>query len=418
MITPAYGLTATERVLPRLALDWTTGVAQLGVDVARTGVATFVGSNGLIQSATANTQRIDYSTGTAGLLVEESRTNITIYSEDFSNVAWSSANFTLTPDDETAPDGTTTADKIIEDTGSVQPRAAQTVTLVANATYTFSMYVKVASGTRNFALEIRDGTTTNGIRATFDLETISLVTAVSLGNGVYASSSIKDAGNGWRRLTLTGIGSSTVTSMRAAFRFTIGTTTVYTGNGTSGFYIWGAQLEAGAFPTSYIPTVASQVTRTADVATMTGTNFSDWYNQTEGAFQCTFSSLNTETTARFALSVSDGTLSNNIFIAKSTDKRLTCEVYVLAAIQCSLRSAVNNLMTEQKATVLAYKLDSFAASTAGLLNDTDNTGTIPTVDRLTIGDRPTGNRLINGHIQKIMYWPQRLINAETTAFSK
>jgi len=71
MITPSYGLTTTERVLPRLALDWTTGSAQEGVDVPRAGVATFVGSNGLVQSASADTQRIDYSKGTAGLLVEE-----------------------------------------------------------------------------------------------------------------------------------------------------------------------------------------------------------------------------------------------------------------------------------------------------------------------------------------------------------
>ena len=69
MITPSYGLTATERVLPRLALDWTTGLAQTGVDVTRAGVATFVGSNGLIQSASVNTQRIDWATGTSGLLV-------------------------------------------------------------------------------------------------------------------------------------------------------------------------------------------------------------------------------------------------------------------------------------------------------------------------------------------------------------
>jgi hypothetical protein len=54
MITPSFGLTATERVLPRLALDWTTGLAQSGVDVVRAGVATFVNSSGLIANASAN----------------------------------------------------------------------------------------------------------------------------------------------------------------------------------------------------------------------------------------------------------------------------------------------------------------------------------------------------------------------------
>jgi hypothetical protein len=80
MITPSYGLTATERVLPKLVLDWTTGVTQAGVSVSRAGVATFVGSNGLIQSASADTQRIDYVSGVAGVLVEESRTNLLLNS--------------------------------------------------------------------------------------------------------------------------------------------------------------------------------------------------------------------------------------------------------------------------------------------------------------------------------------------------
>jgi hypothetical protein len=417
MITPAYGLTATERVLPRLALDWTTGVAQLGVDVARTGVATFVGSNGLIQSATANTQRIDYSAGTAGLLVEESRTNITIYSEDFSNVVWSTANFTLTPDDETAPDGTTTADKIIENTGSVQPRAAQTVTLVANATYTFSMYVKVASGNRNFALEIRDGTTTNGIRATFDVEAISLVTAVSLGNGVYASSSIKDAGNGWRRLTLTGIGSSTVTSMRAAFRFTIGTTTVYTGNGTSGFYIWGAQLEAGAFATSYIPTTTTTVTRNADVATMTGTNFSDWYNASEGTFAFQGSVLNNVSIS--AMSVSNNTATGELIQVNTTSTgTVRGVVFAGSAVQASMSTGVNTGINAVFNVVIAYKTDSFAVSVNANNPLTDNLGVVPSPSRLNFLQNGNGSAVYSGYVRKLTYWPQRVINAEVQSFSK
>ena len=61
-------------------------------------------------------------------------------------------------------------------------------------------------------------------------------------------------------------------------------TVTYDGNGTSGIYLWGAQLEEGAFPSSYIPTTTAAATRSADVASITGTAFSGWYRQDEGTF--------------------------------------------------------------------------------------------------------------------------------------
>jgi hypothetical protein len=91
MISPAYNLTAAEKSLPKLTLSWLTGSVQTEVNVIRANSATFIGSNGLVQIALADTQRIDYTTGIPGLLVEESRTNEATYSEDFKNTATAGA---------------------------------------------------------------------------------------------------------------------------------------------------------------------------------------------------------------------------------------------------------------------------------------------------------------------------------------
>jgi len=158
MIIPSYALTATERVLPRLALDWTTGVAQTGVDVTRAGVATFVGSNGLIQLATADTQRIDYSTGTAGLLVEASRTNLLLNSVFDGAVAGTPGT---APTDWTFPLSGGSVDLVTSGvysggnaititTSNNRHFVSQTVSASANTTYCLTLRLTVVSGSVSF----------------------------------------------------------------------------------------------------------------------------------------------------------------------------------------------------------------------------------------------------------------------------
>jgi hypothetical protein len=105
------------------------------------------------------------------------------------------------------------------------------------------------------------------------------------GGGV--TGSMAAVGNGWYRcqatLTATATASGDISYRLANTNSAFASGGTYTGNGTSGIYAWGAQLEAGAFPTSYIPTSGSTVTRTADNASMRGENFSSWYNQSEGS---------------------------------------------------------------------------------------------------------------------------------------
>ena len=119
MITPSYATTATERVLPRMALDFTTGVLDPRVTVTRAlNTATRVNSSGYVEIVNANLPRFDYDPVTLtpkGLLIEEARTNLLTYSEQFDNAAWGKQGSSVSQNVQTSPDGSVDADKLIED---------------------------------------------------------------------------------------------------------------------------------------------------------------------------------------------------------------------------------------------------------------------------------------------------------------
>ena len=193
-----------------------------------------------------------------GVLHEsEARTNLLTYSEDFSNSGWGKIASSVSANAATAPDGTTTADKIIPDTSINQHRVDKTPTSSAGD-QTFSVYVKDAGygfawmriGTAGARFSIADGTTT------------------SISAGVTASS--QDVGNGWRRLSISYSASANDIARINALEVQGGGD--FAGDGTSGIYVWGAQLEAGSTPSSYIPTSGSTVTRAAETLTVPAAN--------------------------------------------------------------------------------------------------------------------------------------------------
>jgi hypothetical protein len=186
--------------------------------------------------------------------------------------------------------------------------------------------------------------------------------------------------------------------------------TTYQGDGTSGIFIWGAQLEAGAFATSYIPTVASQVTRSADVAVIQGSNFSSWYNQNEGTIygEWTYSSvLNTAGNPMTLIGISDATVNNRIRIISTQFEGAVGGVsqFVLSP----------TIPTTSKISG-AYKVNDFSVSVNGGTILADTSGTIPTVTQMQIGDLLT-SRGMSGHIRQIAYYPRRLQDSELVALT-
>jgi len=235
MITPSFSLTATERVLPKLALDFTTAALDSRVTFTRTtgasNPATYVASNGYITAATNNQPRFDYSpTSLAckGLLIEESRVNLALYSSDFTNAYWTKALATITANATTAPNGTTTADRV-----QISNSARGVVLLIdsttAGTTLTFSLYAK-ANG-QNLLRLFCDQTCVyfqGGTIVTLTNEWVRYsltVTATQTGNIVFGFDNVSDS-----------------------------TTTCNGTNGTTDCFVWGAQLNIGSTAKPYFPT--------------------------------------------------------------------------------------------------------------------------------------------------------------------
>jgi hypothetical protein len=416
MITPAFNLTATERVLPKLALDFTTASLDSRVTVTRTtgasNPATYVASDGYIASASNNGPRFDYdpvSKICRGLLIEESRQNLLTYSEELNRLTKTRSN--ILADQFTSPNNTLTADNFYDDTTVSNTHFASTasISFTSGTYYTLSVFVK--KNGRNISLAFSSTSFGANVRYTFNLDAGTASVNVA---GTNSSSAIVDAGNGYWRCSITAQATATASSAAALYLID-GSTLSYTGDGTSGVYIWGAQLEAGAFATSYIPTTTTSLTRNADVVSMTGTNFSDWYNATEGTFYV--QGIPTTTASSGALSIDDGT-SNERMQVRALSGGGQAAVIDGGSTQANLATgtwAVN----ARGQCVFAYKASSFACAAGGAAAATSPTGTVPTVNNLKIGGSAGLNQAyFNGAISKVNYWPQRLTNAEVQAFSK
>jgi hypothetical protein len=199
-------------------------------------------------------------------------------------------------------------------------------------------------------------------------------------------------------------------------RLVEGASTVsYTGDGVSGIFIWGAQLEAGAFATSYIPTVASQVTRSLDVAVMTGTNFSSWYNATEGTLYGQADWLGLSNNDYF-FALNNGSTSNIIALGVSSTPATRFIVTDGGVTQASV-SGPTPVANVAFKIAGAYRVNSFAAATNGTLGTVDTSGAVPSVDQASLTSSSGTTNQFNGHIRQIVYYPRRLANSELQAIT-
>ena len=364
----------------------------------------------VLQTAASGVARLDYNPTTGeslGLLIEESRTNLATYSTDFSQAVWTKLNSTVTANVTVAPDSTLTASLLLPNLGS-SPGGEISRT---GTNGIFSIYVK-----RQNARYC--GFTTYGYfggNVYFDLDTGTVVSGYSFNaNFGTVTPAIVSAGNGWYRISIT----ATTDSSRLFRLFPSATATngnPPTGDGTSGIYIWGAQLEAGAFATSYIPTVASQVTRAADAASMTGTNFSSWYNVGQGSF---YGEANlyggVNGLYNYIAYATDGTTANNIrlgFYNNGTSNYGGLGISVTSVAQTIFVTAGLSANTFAKLAG-SYAPNNFAISKDGATAVTSSSGGIPAVSSLYIGQRVGNAEYIDGHIKRIAYYPVALTSTQ------
>jgi hypothetical protein len=175
-------------------------------------------------------------------------------------------------------------------------------------------------------------------------------------------------------------------------------------------FIWGAQLEAAAFPTSYVPTTTAAVTRSADVASITGTNFSSWYNQSEGTVFVDVASAPNNTIAQLAADISDAPGNERIFTRRTGAGSLAVAVIDGGVTQADVGAGSVISGGARYATAASYRLNSINLATNGQIGTEDTTATIPTPDRMFIGQNFASTQQANGTIRRLTYFPQRLSN--------
>ena len=337
---------------PTLDLDPSKPDTLNVITATRAGTATYTDANGVIQTASPDTVRVDHVDGVPMILVEPSATNLLPYSEDFSNAAWAKSNVTLTADYGIAPDGTNTSTRIEYPAGSSY--IAESVT---PATYTASAFVKGVSG-----------------------EVVKFGVGANIGQGVEFTL------NGqWQRIEHTGTGGT-------IFFSALG------GNTATDFEIWGAQLETGSVATSYIPTSggdAAARTRAADDLVISGSDFTDFFNGSEGTFY--IEALHTRTLLDAAYI--SGQSSNQYFMYRNrTDNNLNSFdggnfVYVSNIPSDALFRAAVTYSTTGKT------LSMDGTTTAEGPQNSNWAAT----NILNIGQGLDGQ--MGGHIKRLIYWP-------------
>jgi len=334
----------------------------------------------------------DPATGASkGLLIEESRTNLLLRSEAFETTSWLKGGpqpAIITADNVTSPSGTLTADTLTMPaiTSGQYSLAAQQFS-ATSIPYTLTFYVKSAAGGQTIWASL----TPDGVN--YFRQPIVLTTE-------------------WQRVSLT----ATLTATQWFAQIGIDRRdSSQTGTANFEFHVWGAQLEAGAFPTSYIPTTSGTGIRSADVCSIVGADFSSFYNQSEGTlFADATPQAVDQTTVVIGVNTTASTSSHFIYKANSAisanGKRWAAATVSVAGVQSAIATSTD-VAVSRASLSYAYKLNDFAFAYNGTIVGTDNSGTMPTPTAMRIGARDDGLQL-NGHIARIQYFRKRLSNAK------
>ena len=324
----------------------------------------------------------DPATGESlGLLVEESRTNLIAPSVPDAGTSWNvGTNVSATENDDVSPDGTSSATYYEITAGPGQQFVSYDATVTASTAYTFSFYIK------------------NDTASDLEYSVLNLGAAADI---VPATSYLSQVNtDSYTRISFSFTTPVGCTSARVFISRPYGE--------TGAFYAWGAQLEAGSFPTSYIPTEGSTVTRAADVASISGSNFSSWYNQSEGTtyYEAVqpLQFIPFQAIATFTAS----TIVDEWRIWRSNTNTAASTATVSSSI--SLSATINYFAAPNGGYAFAgaMKTDDAICAANGILSNADTSGQFPSFQSLRLGARSNNTFYWNGHISRLTYWPQRL----------
>ena len=370
------------------------------ITFTRSSTGTYVDSNGLIKTAAANEARFDHdpvSGSSLGLLIEESRTNHCLYSQ-IDSTNWTQANLaSLSASAVAAPDGGTCYDLTTDSGGPNSIRLTGTSSPVGTAA--LSVFARFPD--TGFVLNLRIVATSGGVNCYADFNPAT--ETFQLNN---CTASFQKFSNDWYRLTIF----SSTSSVAGAHEVRFGGAILGATYTSKTCQIWGAQLEAGSFPTSYIPTSGSTVTRSADVASMTGTNFSSWYNQGAGSFIATADRVDGLPASQFTVMTTNGfRLPEFLFTSSGT-----------ARIFNNLTGSYTSPTSLLKATFgCSFDGSGISRYVNGSGNSVVSTALVDTNTVLYLGNWLNNATLyrLSGHISRLTYYPFRLTDAQLQALT-
>ena len=329
--------------------------------------------------------RIDYTDGCGSLLLEPQSTNLIPNANQYSG---NTVYYTLTPN-QSSPDGGNNATLFVEKT-STSPYSVYSTnaSIIGGQTYNYSFFVKYA-GKQNIPVNATDGI--SGFNANIDIL-----------NGVVNSGTaeIKSFNNGWYRVSMTRTVNASASN--GSIQINFGS---QTGDGVSGFYLFGYQIEQGSYATSYIPTNGSTVTRLADVCNNAGS--SDLINSIEGVLYAEIATLANDGTRQ--ISISSGSNNDRIAIAYNSSGRLDVNVRSGGVYQVIFNyTGVANPNIQNK-IALKYKLNDFALWVNGVEVATDSIGITPVgLNVLNFSSANTSSQRFYGNVKSVVVFKEAL----------
>ena len=363
-----------------------------------------------------NVPRLTYQNGGGGcpsLLLEKQSTNVLTYSEDFSNAVYTKRNSTIGSNVTTSPDGTTNADKIQEDTSNDRHDIYTGFACTNGVTYTQTIFAK--QGERRYCFMTFGTALINPNDSFFDLQDGVVVSSPS---GV--TSSIENMGNGWFRCRITATCSGNGTAYFVNGPAITSSNYIYQGVSGYGIYIWGSQIEASSYPTSYIPTTSSSATRVAD-ACYKG-SISSLIGATEGVLFVDFIKPPTGTQrtkiTRLSALLTDGGNSfvNSINLDLETNGNLRGNIVTGGTSQVDIQTAAYAAGTRIK-MALAYKANDCVLYINGTQIGTDTSASIPVCTAYEIGSYETVSATQTNYISQAVIFKTRLTNAELASIT-
>ena len=371
-----------------------------------TGLNVSIDNVSVKEVITSNVPRIDYSNGCGSLLLEPQRTNLVTQSKDFGT--WDNTTYPITVSTNAiaSPSGFVDATLLTPNSGNSRHAIRETVSCSAT-TYTLSAFYKKDNAQY---IQLSDGGDSAWHIVTADLDNGTIT------NEINATGTIEPYANDWYRITCT----FTRTNANTIQAF-IGASPTDSNSGLPSFndtslttYAYGAQLEQGSYPTSYIPTSGTTVTRIKDTSSTTG--LSSVIGQTEGTLFVEMASLSNLVTSNY-LSISDGSYNNRLSILFSTGTNVIRAFLRLGgSVQCDLDTTAYDI-TQMNKIAFKYKANDFALWVNGTEVDIDSSGSTfsgSTLTTFAFNEIGTGTGALNGKCQNLMIFPSALTDEQLT----